>query len=202
MAMPVPSDKIQGLGQLQRGDRFDLVASQPMDLKQQFPQLQWALNQQGTNGLDEFFSAVQRQANLSLVAQEAVVISHSTDTSHVTIAVAPEEVPALTRALSLGSDIFSIARSGHPDDPGAAAVITESSPTPRISVMEKISGKKRSLEMFSSPPEGGESPGSTFDPAFPVGEPAPENPPPAAKRAPSIESARPARPAADQQRST
>ena len=200
LALPVPRDKIHGLSALQRGDRFDLVASLPIDLKKEFPQLQWIAGQQGPGQLGGLLESLQKQSSLSLLAQEALVVAGSSESSHITIAVNAEEVPALTRALAGDSEIYSIARSGHPDDPGGTALLNDPVPAARISVMEKISGKNRSLEMFSSPDgkESGVLP--TLAPRFP--EQTPQLFPPPSPERPPVESARPARTPSDQQRAT
>ena len=136
-AMRVKADKVEGLFGLQRGDRFDLVATLPIDVKN----AEKALKLGGPYGqqlsLNAELSNWHEQATVRILVQNGVLvepmitrqipvyvssltrgaITRKRPVQEIVIAVDPEEVAPLTEALAVGANISCVPRSGHPDDP-------------------------------------------------------------------------------------
>lgn len=142
-ALRLEAEKVLGLIGLRAGDRFDLVATVPIDPSRlagrtATPNVGGAygglLAQQmalasGANG--------QKQANVRVVVQSGVVVSPvetraiPTSTMSLTqgartqtrpvqemvIAIDPTEVAPLTEAMAIGAVLTCLPRSGRPDDP-------------------------------------------------------------------------------------
>ncbi|MCW8138529.1 MAG: hypothetical protein KIT58_06465 [Planctomycetota bacterium] len=142
-ALRLEAEKVLGLIGLRAGDRFDLVATVPIDPSKQsgrnaVPNVGGAygalLAQQlaqasGANG--------QKQANVRVVVQGGVVVTPvetravPTSTMSLTqgartqtrpvqemvIAIDPTEVAPLTEAMAIGAVLTCLPRSGRPDDP-------------------------------------------------------------------------------------
>lgn len=139
-AVRISADRVDGLFGLHAGDRFDLVATMPIDA-----------NRGGGSGSSFGFSgpysqelALQaqlsnwsKQATVRVIVQSAVVVepmstrgvpvvqTSLTDgaatrvrpVQEAVIAVDPDEVALLTEALAVEARLTSIPRSGRPDDP-------------------------------------------------------------------------------------
>jgi Flp pilus assembly protein CpaB len=134
-AMRVDAAKVDGIFGLNVGDRFDLVATLPIEANRTpFPaagvyEQQLSLQAQMTNWM--------KQATVRVLVQNGVVVeSMKTRTIPVTqntltqglvtrnrpvqelvVAVDPEEVVRLTEALAVNAEIACVPRSGRPDDP-------------------------------------------------------------------------------------
>lgn len=138
-AIRVPADKVEGLYGLRVGDRFDLVATLPIDSgrgggAQSF-------NFGGLYGqqlsLQARLSNWQKQATVRVMVQNGVVVEPMTTrqipifnntltqggitrmrpVQEIVIAVDPEEVARLTEAMAVDAKISTVPRSGRPDDP-------------------------------------------------------------------------------------
>lgn len=137
-AIRVPADDVEGLFGLHAGDRFDLVATMPIeggrgggqafDLGGVFAE-QLALEAQLSNW--------QKQATVQVIVQNGVIVEAMTTrqipvvqtsvadgartrtrpVQEVVIAVNPEEVARLTEAMAVEAKIWMVPRSGRPDDP-------------------------------------------------------------------------------------
>lgn len=136
-AMRVEATKVKGLFGLLPGDRFDLVATLPIDVKQAQKALQvgGAYGQQLTLQAD--LTNWMKQATVRVLVQNGVLVepvktrtvpvasssltqglvTRNKPIQEVVIAVDPQEVAPLTEAMAVKADINCIPRSGHPDDP-------------------------------------------------------------------------------------
>jgi Flp pilus assembly protein CpaB len=151
-AIRVQADKVEGLYGLQRGDRFDLVATLPIDAKGRAQNFgfagayaqQFALQAQLTNW--------QKQATVRVLVQNGAVveplsarqipvyattmtqgaITRMRPIQEVVIAIAPGEVARLTEAMAVDATISAVPRSGQPDDP-------KNSVTPELSPVSPFS---------------------------------------------------------------
>jgi Flp pilus assembly protein CpaB len=136
-AIRVPADKVDGLFGLRAGDRFDLVATLPIDGRggnQNF-------NFGGVYGqqlsLQARLTNWQKQATVRVMVQNGVVVEPMTTrqvpvfqntmtqggvtrmkpVQEIVIAVSPDEVAKLTEAMAVDAKISCVPRSGRPDDP-------------------------------------------------------------------------------------
>lgn len=150
-AIRVQADKVDGLFGLQLGDRFDLVATLPIDAKgrQAFGFAgayaeQMALQAQLMNW--------QKQATVRVMVQNGVIVepvatrqipvfqgsltqaavTRMRPIQEVVIAIDPAEVARLTEAIAVEAKISAVPRSGRPDDPKNS--VTPSSPMSPVAV--------------------------------------------------------------------
>lgn len=136
-AIRVAADKVDGVYGLHAGDRFDLVATMPIDASRGSQ----AFNVGGVYGdqlaLQARLSNWQKQATVRVMVQNGVIVEPMTTrqvpiiqsslteggrlrmrpVQEVVIAIDPEEVARLTEALAVDAKISMIPRSGRPDDP-------------------------------------------------------------------------------------
>lgn len=134
-AMRIQVSQVGGLEDLAVGDRFDLVATLPLDSR--------AIGRAGgvgaidTDALGAGLAGWGKQATVEVVVQNGIVVAPMTTRAvpvsvnsltqgaltrtrpvqEVVVAVAPEEVAQLTRAIAVGAQVQAVIRSGHPDDP-------------------------------------------------------------------------------------
>ncbi len=138
-AVRVDASKVQGLVGLNPGDRFDLVATIPIDAGRtgaaQTLRLggiygqQLALQNQLTNW--------QKQATVRVLVQNGLIVEPMTNrkipvsantltqglvtrdrtVQEIVIAVSPREVARLTEAIAVNAEVNCVPRSGRPDDP-------------------------------------------------------------------------------------
>jgi Flp pilus assembly protein CpaB len=137
-ALRVDLEKVDGLVGLRLGDRFDLVATLPIDAGQNVSR---AFDVGGMYGAQLSLQARlqnwQKQATVQVLVQNGVLVepvttrqvpvfSRSLTQGGITrmrpvqeavIAVAPGEVAQLTEAMAVGATISTVPRSGRPDDP-------------------------------------------------------------------------------------
>ena len=130
-AMRVKADKVEGLFGLHRGDRFDLVATLPIDVRN----AEKALTLGGPYGkqlsLNAELSNWHEQATVRILVQNGVLvepmvtrqipvyvssltrgaITRNRPVQEIVIAVDPEEVAPLTEALAVGATISCVPRS-------------------------------------------------------------------------------------------
>jgi Flp pilus assembly protein CpaB len=137
-AMRIDLAKIDGLFGLNPGDRFDLVATLPIDANRG---AQAPFSAAGVYGqqlaLQASMTNWMKQATVRVLVQSGVIVepmmtrqvpvTQSTLTQglvtrqkplqEVVIAVEPEEVARLTEAMAVNAEIACVPRSGRPDDP-------------------------------------------------------------------------------------
>lgn len=136
-ALRITADKVDGLYGLHLGDRFDLLATMPIDSKGGGAQ---SFNFAGAYGqqlaLEARLSNWQKQATVRVMVQNGIIVepmstrgvptvqSSLTDgaqtrvrpVQEAVIAIAPEEVAKLTEAMAVDAKITAVPRSGRPDD--------------------------------------------------------------------------------------
>lgn len=137
-AMRVDVSKVAGLESLNVGDRFDLVATLPLQRE--------AFGGDGIIGgystadlttLDPRLANWTRQATVDVIVQNGLLvqpmstrsvpvyvssltqggITRTKPVQEVVVALAPEEVARLTQAIAVEAQVQAVIRSGHPDDP-------------------------------------------------------------------------------------
>jgi Flp pilus assembly protein CpaB len=136
-AVRIPADKVEGVYGLHAGDRFDLVATMPIDASRGSQ----TFNIGGVYGeqlaLQARLSNWQKQATVHVMVQNGVIVEPMTTrqvpilqtasltdaarvrmkpVQEVVIAIDPEEVARLTEALAVDARVSMIPRSGRPDD--------------------------------------------------------------------------------------
>lgn len=153
MAVTVSASKVTGVANLSRGDRFDIVASVPFDIRAELgSDVQFA---------GRLTSNISQKAVNTVLVTEAIVVQQSEN--NATLAVRPEEVPNLTKAFALSVPIFAVTRSGRmafssqdaaaTERPtgGVPALPTDSDPMEGIAVTELFIGGKRTVSAFRRP---------------------------------------------------
>ncbi|MCX6606731.1 MAG: hypothetical protein NTV52_24540 [Acidobacteria bacterium] len=141
-AIRFDSEKVSGLQGLRRGDRFDLIATLPLDTQGADPSV-------GLGGgiyaqqmeLQARMSNWRKQATVTVVVLNGVVVepigvrnvpttsstliggsvTKGKPVQEVVIAIAPSEVAPLTEALAVDAHITCVPRSGRPDDDPSVA---------------------------------------------------------------------------------
>lgn len=136
-AMRVEVTQVTGLFGLLPGDRFDLVATLPIDAKQAKKALQFGGAYGQQLSLQADLSNWMKQATVRVLVQNGVLIepvktrkipvssssltrglvTKTKPVQEVVIAVDPQEVAPLTEAMAVKASINCVPRSGHPDDP-------------------------------------------------------------------------------------
>jgi Flp pilus assembly protein CpaB len=138
-AIRVEASKVDGLYGLRVGDRFDLVATLPIDSTRggggQTFNVGGVYGQQ--MALQARLSNWQKQATVRVMVQNGVVVEPMTTrqvpffsntltqggitrmkpVQEIVIAVDPDEVARLTEAIAVEAKISTVPRSGRPDDP-------------------------------------------------------------------------------------
>jgi Flp pilus assembly protein CpaB len=137
-AVRISADRVEGLYGLHAGDRFDLLATMPIDASQGGGQ---AFNFAGVYGqqlaLQARLSNWDKQATVRVIVQSAVIVqpmatrgipTYQTSLTEgsatrvrpvqeAVIAIDPDEVALLTEAMAVEARLTTIPRSGRPDDP-------------------------------------------------------------------------------------
>lgn len=137
-AVRISADRVEGLYGLHLGDRFDLLATMPIDASRTGGSR--SFNIAGAYGqqlaMEAQLSNWQKQATVRVMVQNGVIIEPMTTrgvpmlqssladggvtrtrpVQEVVIAVSPDEVARLTEALAVEARITAIPRSGRPDD--------------------------------------------------------------------------------------
>ncbi len=137
-AIRISADKVDGLYGLHAGDRFDIMATLPIDANggdQAFNTLAGPYKQE--MALQAQLSNWDKQATVRVIVQSAVIVEPMTTRAVPTlqtsitegaatrarpvqeavIAISPNEVALLTEAMAVNASLTSIPRSGRPDDP-------------------------------------------------------------------------------------
>ena len=138
-AVRISADKVDGLYGLHAGDRFDLLATMPIDASQSGGSQ--AFNFSGVYSqqlaLQARLSNWDKQATVRVILQSAVIVEPMTTrgvpvyqtsltegsatrmraVQEAVIAIDPDEVALLTEAMAVNARLTTIPRSGRPDDP-------------------------------------------------------------------------------------
>ena len=170
-AIRVPADKVDGLYGLHAGDRFDLVATMPIDATKGGGQ---NFNFGGVYAqqlaLQARLSNWQKQATVRVMAQNAVVVepmitrqvpvfsssltqgatTRMKPVQEIVIAIDPDEVARLTEAMAVDAKISCVPRSGRPDDPADSV-------TPDLRPVSPFAGPGTAAFTASSSPSSGTS---------------------------------------------
>jgi Flp pilus assembly protein CpaB len=137
-AIRIAADKVDGLFGLHAGDRFDVLATLPIDAAGGGRQ---AFNLAGPYSqelaLQAQLSNWSKQATVRVIVQSAVIVepmatravptyqssiteggaTRTRPVQEAVIAIDPEEVALLTEAMAVNATLTGIPRSGRPDDP-------------------------------------------------------------------------------------
>jgi hypothetical protein len=136
-AIRVPADKVEGVYGLHGGDRFDLVATMPIDASRASQTFNVGGVYSEQLSVQARLSNWQKQATVRVLVQNGVIVEPMTTrqvpllqtslTEHAAvrmrpvqefvIAIEPEEVARLTEAMAVEAKISMVPRSGRPDDP-------------------------------------------------------------------------------------
>lgn len=151
-------NKIKGIHTLKAGDRFDLLATLPVDDRntqlvtassQTVPQKRATVKVIARNGI----LVAPKSVRLIPVTSESLISGTGRGTrpvEEVVFALDPQEITALSEALSISAEVMCAARSGHPDDHKMAVPTPELPPTP-MTVVEQIQGGRRHFNSFPQP---------------------------------------------------
>jgi Flp pilus assembly protein CpaB len=132
-AIRISADKVEGLAGLHAGDRFDILATLPIEAsgagRQAFG-LAGPYSQE--LALQAQLSNWSKQATVRVIVQSAVIVEPMTTRAvavregsaarvpavqDAVIAVDPDEVALLTEAVAVNATLTGVPRSGRPDDP-------------------------------------------------------------------------------------
>jgi hypothetical protein len=158
-------DKLRGIRSLQAGDRIDILGAVPMDEHKHPTGL-------GILVPSPVVTDSVKHASVKVLVQNGLVVAGVSTrmvpttasglttsgqtkmkpVQEVVIAADPEEVGRLLEALALNADLLCVARSGRPDDPGAASVTPDLAPPVQTSVVRTWIGGKRETEVFVTKP--------------------------------------------------
>lgn len=136
-AIRIAADRVDGVFGLRAGDRFDLVATMPIDASRGAQSFDVGGVYGGQLALQARLSNWQKQATVRVMVQNGVIVepvrtrqepvvggglnqptaARVRPVQDVVIAIEPEEVARLTEALAVDAKISMIPRSGRPDDP-------------------------------------------------------------------------------------
>ena len=175
-AMTLDASRIGGIHALQAGDHLDLLASAPIDEKK------FRGEHAGLLQARNLASSAVGQADVRVIVHDGVIVSPvmtrgiptttssltegarttMTPVQEVVIAVEPEEVAPLNEAFALEMNVMAVARSGHPDDPGAKSVTPGSKTPDATTVTEFIVGGRRETIVFRRDPNN-----ANLEPASP-----------------------------------
>lgn len=147
VALTLETAAVSGLDALQPGDKFTLVSAVSFDLQKQFPQLRMGSNR---HQLDPalIVNDLKKQAHVSVLVRDGVVVAGGATSQAITVALSPQEVPQLTRALAGDVKVFCIAKPGDAD--AGSEIASSPHPYQGIAVIEKIQGQSRSQEVFAT----------------------------------------------------
>lgn len=136
-AVRISADRVEGLFGLNAGDRFDILATLPIDASGGGRTFSFAGPYSQEMALQAQLSNWDKQATVRVIIQNATVVqpmatravptvqtsltegstARTRAVQETVIAVAPEEVALLTEAMAVNARLTTIPRSGRPDDP-------------------------------------------------------------------------------------
>ena len=179
-AMTLDASRIGGIHALRAGDHLDLLASAPIDEKK------FRGEHAGLLQARNLASSAVGQADVRVIVHDGVIVSPvttrgiptttssltegarttMTPVQEVVIAVDPAEVAPLNEAFALEMNVMAVARSGHPDYPGAKSITPGSKSPDETTVTELIVGGRRENIVFRRDPSD-----ANHEPATPNHEP-------------------------------
>ena len=135
-AIRISADRVDGLYGLHAGDRFDILATMPIDAAGGSRTFNFAGPYSQEMALQAQLSNWDKQATVRVIVQSALIVEPMTSRAVSTvqgsltegntartrqvqetvIAVEPEEVALLTEAMAVNARLTTIPRSGRPDD--------------------------------------------------------------------------------------
>ena len=136
-AIRISADRVDGLYGLHAGDRFDILATMPIDAAGGSRTFNFAGPYSQEMALQAQLSNWDKQATVRVIVQSAIIVEPMTSRGVTTIqssltegnaarvrqvqetviAIEPEEVALLTEAMAVNAKLTTIPRSGRPDDP-------------------------------------------------------------------------------------
>jgi Flp pilus assembly protein CpaB len=136
-AIRVAADKVDGLYGLNPGDRFDILATLPIENTGGARQFGLAGPYSQEMALQAQLSNWNKQATVRVIVQSAAIVepmntraiptfqsslteagaTRTRPVQEAVVAVEPDEVALLTEAMTVGATLTAIPRSGRPDDP-------------------------------------------------------------------------------------
>ena len=150
MGMTLVNDEVHGLGNFARGDRFDLVASASFDLQKSLGGVQ----------LSSAVGADSKQAVNQVLAKRSLIVDISEEAA--VVALSPSEVAAITKALALGTPLFTIARPSSADDEEASSqasaggtLVSDPNPLEEIAITQMLIDGKRTMHAYQKPQPAG-----------------------------------------------
>jgi hypothetical protein len=149
MAISIDIERLTGIAGLGRGARFDLMASVPFKPGESFAVL--GGNVEVSSGAITQ-SELRDRARNTVLAEGAIVVEPGEKTA--TIAVRPNEVAAITKAITLESSIYALARSGRvtedlPAPTGSSKLQSDPDPIGKLTVIEEMVGGERKVRVFA-----------------------------------------------------
>jgi Flp pilus assembly protein CpaB len=165
-AVALDVTKVQGVVYLNAGDHFDLLASWPVDLERALTGGRGGSVSSPNPALHAEIHNRPKRAGVNTIVHNGLVVQKAQPVKtpprrsigrplpeqEIIIAVEPEEIAALTEALTTDAEITCVARSGQLGDPGAASVTPGSNPIPKVTTVDTFTGSKRHTVAF---PAGG-----------------------------------------------
>lgn len=136
-AIRISADRVDGLYGLHAGDRFDILATMPIDAAGGGRSFNFSGPYSQEMALQAQLSNWDKQATVRVIVQSALIVEPMTTRGVTTvqqsltegaaarvrqvqetvIAIEPEEVALLTEAMAVNARLTTIPRSGRPDDP-------------------------------------------------------------------------------------
>ena len=150
MAISVDAGTVKGITAMARGDRFDLMASVPFKPGEAFAALGASISV-SSGAISQ--SQIDDRAKNTVLAEGAIVVDPGEKTA--TIAVRPDEVAAITKAITLGTSIFALTRSGRsdtdtiPTTPGSSRLQSDPDPIGGLTLIEEMVGGERRVRVFA-----------------------------------------------------
>jgi len=173
-AIRISGDRVEGLFGLRAGDRFDLMATMPINASQGGRSFDFSGPYGQEVALQAQLSNWDKQATVRVIVQSAVIVepmsargvttiqnsltdgatARTRQVQEAVIAIDPEEVAPLTEAIAVQARLTTIPRSGRPDDPPDSRTPDRLPVSPfggqgtdgsDYTVVETIMGQQRSL---------------------------------------------------------
>ena len=136
-AIRISADRVDGLYGLHAGDRFDILATMPIDASSGGRSFNFSGPYGQEMALQAQLSNWDKQATVRVIVQSALIVEPMTSrgvtmvqqsltegaaartrqVQEAVIAIEPEEVALLTEAMAVNARLTTIPRSGRPDDP-------------------------------------------------------------------------------------
>jgi len=136
-AIRISADRVDGLYGLHAGDRFDILATMPIDAAGGNRSFSFAGPYSQEMALQAQLSNWDKQATVRVIVQSALIVepmstrnvaavsssltegaaARTRQVQETVIAVEPGEVALLTEAMAVNARLTTIPRSGRPDDP-------------------------------------------------------------------------------------